>query len=215
MFRKHLGTFALLLLCVVHLVYVFELRAEFDGGAGRPIFSFGSASSHYDELERDRSAHKAEVVPSSPEPAAPIPADIPAAPEPAPAADAAPPRPSLDWPRFRGPEMDGRYPGEIELEWPETGLPLLYRQPIGGGYASFVVAKGTAFTIEQRRDQEVAAAYDLESGRELWRGALPESAKATPMSYRLASGEQYVAVAVGGGGAWGEGDYVLAFRLRK
>jgi outer membrane protein assembly factor BamB len=167
-FRKLLGTFALLLLCVVHLVYVFELRAEFDGGAGRPIFSFGSASSHYDELERDRSAHKAEVVPSSPEPAAPIPADIPAAPEPAPAADAAPPRPSLDWPRFRGPEMDGRYPGEIELEWPETGLPLLYRQPIGGGYASFVVAKGTAFTIEQRRDQEVAAAYDLESGRELW-----------------------------------------------
>jgi hypothetical protein len=35
------------------------------------------------------------------------------------------------------------------------------------------------------------------------------------MSYRLRSGEQYVAVAVGGGDAWGEGDYVVAFRLRK
>jgi glucose dehydrogenase len=34
------------------------------------------------------------------------------------------------------------------------------------------------------------------------------------MSYRLASGEQYVAVAVGGGGAFGPGDYVVAFRLR-
>jgi glucose dehydrogenase len=33
------------------------------------------------------------------------------------------------------------------------------------------------------------------------------------MSYRLASGAQFVAVAVGGGGAWGTGDYVVAFRL--
>ena len=45
-------------------------------------------------------------------------------------------------------------------------------------------------------------------------GELPQSAKATPMSYRLASGEQYVAISVGGGSAWGPGDYVVAFRLR-
>ena len=58
-------------------------------------------------------------------------------------------------------------------------------------------------------------AYDIDTGRELWRGALPEAAKATPMSYRLASGEQYVAVTVGGGGPWGDGDYVIAFKLRR
>ena len=40
-----------------------------------------------------------------------------------------------------------------------------------------------------------------------------ESGKATPMSYRLASGDQFVAIAVGGGGAWGAGDYVVAFKL--
>jgi glucose dehydrogenase len=34
---------------------------------------------------------------------------------------------------------------------------------------------------------------------------------ATPMSYRVASGEQYVAVTVGGGGAFGTGDHVVAF----
>ena len=56
-------------------------------------------------------------------------------------------------------------------------------------------------------------AYDVETGAELWHGELPASAKATPMSYRLQSGAQYVAVAVGGGDAWGDGDYVLAFRL--
>ena len=45
--------------------------------------------------------------------------------------------------------------------------------------------------------------------------SLPASAKATPMSYRLASGDQFVAIAVGGGGAWGAGDYVVAFKLRR
>ena len=58
-------------------------------------------------------------------------------------------------------------------------------------------------------------AYDIETGRELWLGALPESGKATPMSYRLSTGEQFVAITVGGGGAWGAGDYVVAFHLRR
>ena len=53
------------------------------------------------------------------------------------------------------------------------------------------------------------------TGRELWHGELPQSGKATPMSYRVASGEQFVAIAVGGGGAWGAGDYVVAFKLPK
>jgi quinoprotein glucose dehydrogenase len=57
-------------------------------------------------------------------------------------------------------------------------------------------------------------AFDIETGKLLWKGALPESGKATPMSYRLANGEQYVAISVGGGGAWGPGDYVVAFNLR-
>ena len=35
------------------------------------------------------------------------------------------------------------------------------------------------------------------------------------MSYQLASGEQFVVIAVGGGGAWGVGDYVVAFRLES
>jgi outer membrane protein assembly factor BamB len=39
---------------------------------------------------------------------------------------------------------------------------------VGGGYASFAIARGRAFTIEQRGEQEVVAAYDVASGRELW-----------------------------------------------
>jgi quinoprotein glucose dehydrogenase len=56
-------------------------------------------------------------------------------------------------------------------------------------------------------------AYDVETGRELWRGRLPASGKATPMSYRVPSGEQFVAIAVGGGDLFGKGDYLIAFHL--
>jgi outer membrane protein assembly factor BamB len=39
---------------------------------------------------------------------------------------------------------------------------------VGGGYASFTVAEGRAYTTEQRRDREAITAYDVRTGRELW-----------------------------------------------
>jgi outer membrane protein assembly factor BamB len=44
----------------------------------------------------------------------------------------------------------------------------LWKQPVGGGYSSFVIAEGRAFTVEQRGNRELAAAYDVATGRELW-----------------------------------------------
>jgi outer membrane protein assembly factor BamB len=73
------------------------------------------------------------------------------------------------WTDFRGPNRDGVYDElMIQTSWAAGGLPQLWKQPIGGGYASFVIAEGRAFTIEQRRAQETVAAYDVETGRELW-----------------------------------------------
>ena len=68
---------------------------------------------------------------------------------------------------------------------PEWGSPNL------GG--PIVTAGGVVF-IGAALDRSLHA-YDVETGRELWRGALPESGKATPMSYRLSTGEQFVAIA--------------------
>src|SRR5687767_7840629 len=81
-------------------------------------------------------------------------------------------KPIASWSDFRGPNRDGRYTGTpIRTNWPREGLRRLWKQPVGGGYASFVVADDRAFTIEQRRDQEVVAAYDVQTGRELWTNA--------------------------------------------
>ena len=41
-------------------------------------------------------------------------------------------------------------------------------------------------------------AFDTETGKELWKGELPASARSTPMTYRSASGKQYVVIAAGG-----------------
>jgi outer membrane protein assembly factor BamB len=74
------------------------------------------------------------------------------------------------WTNFRGPNRDGNYDEMAVLtQWPSGGLAPIWKQPIGVGFSSFVVADGRAYTIEQRRQQEVVAAYDVTNGRELWK----------------------------------------------
>ncbi len=55
-------------------------------------------------------------------------------------------------------------------------------------------------------------AFDVETGRELWKGRLPAGGQATPMSYE-AGGRQYVVIAAGGHGGLKtkQGDYLIAF----
>lgn len=59
-------------------------------------------------------------------------------------------------------------------------------------------------------------AFDSETGEQLWRGVLPTSAKATPMTFQAPEGKQYIVVAAGGYGIPDlspTGDYVVAFSL--
>ena len=59
-------------------------------------------------------------------------------------------------------------------------------------------------------------AFDIETGKELWRGRLPAGGQATPMTY-LHNGEQFVVIAAGGHPGLGstQGDYVVAFRRAR
>ena len=128
---------------------------------------------------RDNEAQYTRLEEHRQQQAAQAPAAAPASPVAQPSgsaspADAAaqPTTPSRNyWTNFRGPRRDGKYDQSISTSWPANGLPMLWKQPVGIGYASFVIADGKAFTIEQRRQQEVAAAYDVATGRELWKQA--------------------------------------------
>lgn len=57
-------------------------------------------------------------------------------------------------------------------------------------------------------------AFDVGTGKELWKYLLPAGGQATPMTYRVGN-KQYLVIAAGGHGKLGtrQGDYVLAFTL--
>jgi len=59
-------------------------------------------------------------------------------------------------------------------------------------------------------------AFDIETGRELWKYRLPAGGQATPMTYRGGPDQrQYLVISAGGHGPLGtpRGDYVIAFAL--
>jgi quinoprotein glucose dehydrogenase len=75
-----------------------------------------------------------------------------------------------------------------------------------------VTAGGLVFTSAAM--DSALRAFDIETGKELWKYQLPAGGQATPMTYS-SSGKQYVVIAAGGHGKLGtkQGDYVLAFAL--
>jgi outer membrane protein assembly factor BamB len=169
--KKVFGTLAAL---VLSGLYIFVLTSGSNMFLARPD---PDSESHYAELERQRAEQRqaapAPQLTSSPDETKP---DLPdstspsaGAPQPAAALPPAAAKAAGYWTDFRGPARDGRYDEKlIRTDWPAEGLHPMWKQLIGGGYASFVIAQGMAFTIEQRRRQEVAAAYDVETGREIW-----------------------------------------------
>lgn len=156
-------------------LYIAGVRVSPDGSGWYP--RFWSRSPNYDALEADRVRQRDRTVAAAPAPdSGSSPAEakktdaVATSPADAPPTVAAGALARGYWPDFRGPNRDGRYvETAIRPDWPASGLPLVWKQPIGLGYASFVVADGRAFTIEQRRRQEVVVAYDVATGRELWK----------------------------------------------
>ena len=148
-------------------LYAAGLRIVQYGGGGISFAFTRSVEKRAAEIEKHREAQRAQAAPPPPaQPAPPssAPSAAATAEKPSPAAVSA----STYWTNFRGRDRDGHYRQQpVRTDWGGALTPL-WKQPVGGGFASFVVAGGRAFTIEQRGIREVAAAYDLVTGRELW-----------------------------------------------
>ena len=136
--------------------------------------SNSETEAHYEELERHRAQQRENADGSAPATSGDQPAEAASANAPNANASVTAAKPAAKsllnyWTDYRGPNRDGRYEEvKVVTNWPSDGLQPVWKQPVGGGYASFVVAEGQAYTIEQRRGQEVVAAYDMHTGRELW-----------------------------------------------
>ena len=76
-----------------------------------------------------------------------------------------------DWPGLRGPQHDGAAAGRLEAS-EGAGFAVAWRSALGAGYSSVAVGGGRAVTLFSDGKDDVAAAFDARSGRELWRYAI-------------------------------------------
>jgi hypothetical protein len=95
-----------------------------------------------------------------------------------------------DWPRFRGPRGDGTWDApKLPAAWPEGGPKVVWKKPVGGGYAGVTVADGRAYTLDLEAPipprpkgaaddskpdgVERVLCFDAATGRELWSHKYP------------------------------------------
>jgi quinoprotein glucose dehydrogenase len=96
-----------------------------------------------------------------------------------------------------------------------TPLPLPFKVGVPG-IGGPIITKGGVTFLAAAVDNFLRA-YDLSTGKELWRGRLPAGGQATPMTYTDDGGRQIVVIVAGGHGSIGTkpGDYVIAYALPK
>ncbi len=78
-------------------------------------------------------------------------------------------QPAADFPQFLGPNRNATLTGiSLERDWEQNPPELVWRQPIGAGWAGFAVVGDCAITLEQRGPEEMTICYDLETGEVRW-----------------------------------------------
>jgi outer membrane protein assembly factor BamB len=77
-------------------------------------------------------------------------------------------RPTTDWPQWRGPNRDGALQSfTAPATWPE-GLTMKWKAEVGLGYSTPIVIGNRVFMFSRRDQDEVLAAFDAMTGKELW-----------------------------------------------
>ncbi len=73
-----------------------------------------------------------------------------------------------DWPQWLGPNRDGSTPATIQA-W-KGKLKTLWKQPVGEGHGSPVVANGVVYLHYKAKnaEKELLSAYDAKTGKKLW-----------------------------------------------
>jgi outer membrane protein assembly factor BamB len=162
--RRIGATLGVIAIAIAELHFVYGLRVDWNGDMSQFYFSFEPRSTHDARIEASRAKQQVEAPVVAP---APLVEEAKSEPAPAAAKTIA----VSYWTDFRGPRRDGIYSeSPIDSNWPPK---MLWKEPVGGGYASFSFGEGRAYTIEQRRDKEVVAAYDPSTGREVWAFSYP------------------------------------------
>ncbi len=77
-----------------------------------------------------------------------------------------------DWPRWRGPRGDGTWQApDLPPKWPDKGLPVRWKQPLGGGYGGISVVGQRLYVMDRPtlpKQQERVQCLDTRTGDTIW-----------------------------------------------
>lgn len=80
-----------------------------------------------------------------------------------------------DWPRWRGPDLNGI---SKETDWSPKALndepKILWRAKLGMGFSSFAVVDGRVYTTGNTADTDTLFCFDADTGKEIWKYSHPE-----------------------------------------
>lgn len=81
---------------------------------------------------------------------------------------------AADWPRWRGPNIDGISIEQIGLSaWPPGGPAKLWTNSVGTGFSSIAVSQGRVFTLGNSNDTDVVFCFSAETGAVVWTHSYP------------------------------------------
>ncbi len=110
-----------------------------------------------------------------------------------------------DWPRLWGPQGDARFQGEGHVARGEAPKAReLWRRSIGSGFSGISVVAGRGYTGESDGKEDNAVAFDVATGREVWRTPLGptyrghDGSRDGPISTPAVTGERVFLVSAHG-----------------
>ena len=79
-----------------------------------------------------------------------------------------------DWPRWRGPDLNGisREKG-WQAQWPAEGPKQLWKASVGTGFASFSVSDGRVYTMGNSTNTDWVFCLDAKTGAKVWGNSYP------------------------------------------
>lgn len=78
-----------------------------------------------------------------------------------------------DWPQFLGPDRTGVYRGPLAESWGAQGPRVVWRKPVGPGFAGPAVVQGRVILFHRVNTEEVVESLDARTGATQWRYAYP------------------------------------------
>jgi len=95
---------------------------------------------------------------------------------------------SPDWPQWRGPNRDGAITSfTAPKAWPDQ-LTRKWKIDVGLGYASPVLVGNRLYMFSRRGDNEVLAALDADTGKEIWQSSYAAPFTVNPAAARHEKG---------------------------